>query len=51
MPAKIADFAADRMYFITILVKQPKGKELEYRTIAVNKAGDGEPSNTEMVVL
>ena len=33
------------------LVEQPKGKELEYRIIAINKAGDGEPSNTEMVVL
>jgi hypothetical protein len=33
------------------LVEQPKAKELEYRIIAVNKAGDGEPSNTEMVVL
>jgi len=33
------------------LVEQPKGKELEYRIIAVNKAGDGEPSDTEMVVL
>jgi len=33
------------------LVEQPKTKELEYRIIAVNKAGDGEPSNTEMVVL
>jgi len=33
------------------LVEQPKGKELEYRIIAVNKAGEGEPSNTEMVVL
>jgi len=30
---------------------QPKAVELEYRIIAVNKAGDGEPSNTEMVVL
>ena len=33
------------------LVEQPKGKELEYRIIAVNKAGEGEPSNTAMVVL
>ena len=33
------------------LVEQPKGKELEYRIISVNKAGDGEPSNTAMVVL
>jgi hypothetical protein len=33
------------------LVEQAKGKELEYRIIAVNKAGEGEPSNTEMIVL
>jgi hypothetical protein len=33
------------------LVEQPCGKELEYRIIAVNKAGEGEPSNTAMVVL
>jgi len=33
------------------LVEQPTGKELEYRIIAVNKAGDGEPSNTAMAVL
>jgi hypothetical protein len=33
------------------LVEQPKGKELEYRIIAVNKAGGCESSNTEMVVL
>jgi hypothetical protein len=33
------------------LVEQPRGKELEYRIIAVNKSGEGEPSNTAMVVL
>ena len=33
------------------LVEQPRGKELEYRIIAVNKAGEGESSNTAMVVL
>jgi len=35
----------------TFIIDQPRGKELEYRIIAVNKAGDGEPSNTVMVVL
>ncbi len=33
------------------LLEQPKGKELEYNIIAVNKAGEGEVSNTVMVVL
>ena len=33
------------------LVEQAKGKELGYRIIAVNKAGEGKPFNTEMVVL
>ena len=32
------------------LVEQPRGKELEYRIVAINKSGDGEPSNTVMVV-
>jgi hypothetical protein len=35
----------------TTLVDQPNGKELEYRVIAINKSGDGSPSNTVMVVL
>jgi len=33
------------------LVDQPERTELEYRVIAVNKAGEGSPSNTVMVVL
>ena len=33
------------------LVKQPEKQELEYRIIAVNKAGEGSPSNAVEVVL
>jgi len=36
---------------IATLVEQAKTKELEYRIIAVNKAGEGKLSNTEMIVL
>ncbi len=33
------------------LVDQPEKTQLEYRVIAINKAGDGSPSNTVLVVL
>ena len=33
------------------LVDQPEKNQLEYRVIAVNKAGEGQASNTVMVVL
>jgi len=33
------------------LVDQPLKTELEYRIIAVNKSGEGSPSNTVMAVL
>nr|VFJ43391.1 MAG: hypothetical protein BECKDK2373B_GA0170837_100551 [Candidatus Kentron sp. DK]VFJ58675.1 MAG: hypothetical protein BECKDK2373C_GA0170839_10677 [Candidatus Kentron sp. DK] len=35
----------------TTLENQERGKEFEFRTVAVNKAGEGEPSNTVMAVL
>ena len=33
------------------LVDQPEKTEIEYRVIAINKAGEGQASNTVMVVL
>jgi hypothetical protein len=33
------------------LSAQERGKEWEYPVLAVNKAGEGEPSNTVMAVL
>ena len=50
-PAGVWEEVATAVISEATLVEQPRGKELEYRIIAVNKAGDGEPSNTVMVVL
>jgi hypothetical protein len=33
------------------LVDRPLKTEIEYRVLAINKSGEGEPSNSEMVVL
>ena len=49
--ATIHAFVDRQRLVVTTLVDQPRGKELEYRAVAVNKAGDGEPSNTVMAVL
>ena len=50
-PAGLWEEVATAVISEATLVEQPRGKELEYRIIAVNKTGDGEPSNTAMVVL
>ncbi len=44
----IADMAVETE---TTLQNQERGKEWEYRVLAVNKAGEGEASNTVMAVL
>jgi hypothetical protein len=50
-PAGLWEEVATAVISEATLVEQPRGKELEYRIVAVNKSGDGEPSNTAMVVL
>lgn len=43
--------AATTMQTIITLEEQERGIRWEYRIVAVNKAGDGEPSNTVIVTL
>jgi hypothetical protein len=43
--------AATAVITEAMLTNQPKGIEMEYQIIAVNKAGEGKASNTAMVVL
>jgi len=50
-PAGSWDSIATAIETEATLVEQPRGKELEYQVIAVNKAGDGPESNMVMVVL
>jgi len=50
-PAELWEDAATAVITEATQVEQPRGKELEYRIIVVNKAGEGESSNTAMVVL
>jgi hypothetical protein len=50
-PAGLWEEVATAVESEATLVEQPRAKEMEYRVVAVNKSGDGEPSNTVMVVL
>lgn len=50
-PAGLWEEVATAVISEATLVEQSRSKELEYRVVAVNKSGDGEPSNTVMVVL
>ena len=48
---RVAQDVATAIETESTLLDQPKGKELEYRIIAINKSGEGSPSNTVMAVL
>jgi len=46
-------FVVSMVYIMTeaTLVDHPEKTEIEYRVLAVNKSGEGQPSNTVIVVL
>jgi hypothetical protein len=50
-PSGPGEEAATAVMTEATLVEQPRGLELEYRVIAINKAGEGLESNTIMAVL
>lgn len=50
-PAGAWEDAASAIPSEYTLINQPKAKELEYRVISVNRAGESTPSNSVMVVL
>jgi len=50
---QVGDWAdvATAIFSEITLVDQPEKPQLEYRVIAVNKTGEGQPGNTVMAVL
>jgi len=51
MPVESWDNIAMAILSEITLVDQTEKTEIEYRVIAINKAGEGTPSNTVLVVL
>jgi hypothetical protein len=51
MPVESWDNIATAILSEITLVEQPEKTEIEYRVIAINKSGQGQASNTVMVVL
>ena len=50
-PAGTWETVASAIASEAMLLDQPRSKEWEYRVLAINKAGEGEPSNTVLAVL